>query len=72
LEPKTAASTLIVPTLVPVVDTAAAGLAAAADGLDGVAAPPVWAHAEIIENTAIARTDRRNLLVIGSLKLLGT
>jgi hypothetical protein len=50
----------------------AAGLAAAADGLEGVAAPPVWAHAEIIENTAIARTDRRNLLVIGSLKLLGT
>jgi hypothetical protein len=35
-----------------------------------VAAPPVWAHAEIIENTAIARTDRRNLIVIGSLKLL--
>jgi hypothetical protein len=29
-------------------------------------------HREIIERTAIARKDRKNLLVIGSLKLLGT
>jgi len=48
-----------------------------AAGLTGEAAGPVgaallvWAHAEIIEKTAMARTDRRNLLVIGSLKLLG-
>jgi hypothetical protein len=50
-----------------VVGAALAGELAAFAG----AAPPVWAHAEIIENTAMARTDRRYLLVIGSLKLLG-
>jgi len=34
------------------------------------AALPVWAHAEIIEITATARTGRRNLLFIGSLNSL--
>jgi hypothetical protein len=51
------------------VETAgAAGEVAAPAG----AAPPVWANAEIanpkiVEETAMARMDRRNLLVIGSL-----
>src|ERR1700690_3829007 len=65
---------LMVPSLVPVtlgvgvVVAAVAGALAAPAG----AAPPVWAHAEIVnpkinEKTAMARTDRRNLLVIGSL-----
>jgi hypothetical protein len=36
------------------------------------AAALVWANAEIIETTAMARIERRNLLVIVSLKLLGT
>jgi hypothetical protein len=49
---------------------------AAAEGalgmVAGAAALPVWAHAEVIEKTAMVRKERRNLLVIGSLKLLGT
>jgi hypothetical protein len=46
------------------------------------AALPVWANAEVVtpeivnpkirDKTAIARKERRNLLVIVSLKLLGT
>ena len=43
-----------------------------AAGLDGVAALPVWANAEIVKVTATARRTRRNLLVIGSVELLGT
>jgi hypothetical protein len=58
-----------VPVPVGIVDIAGdAGELAAPAG----AAPPVWAHAEIVKRTAMARIDRRNLLVIGSLKLLGT
>jgi hypothetical protein len=43
----------------------------------GAAALLVWAKAEIVETkivekTAMARIERRSLLVIGSLKLLGT
>jgi hypothetical protein len=54
-----------------------AGAAGALAPPAGAAALPVWANAEIvnptiIERTAMARTDRKNLLVIGSLKLLGT
>jgi predicted CoA-binding protein len=67
----------MVPTLVPapvavvvVVGAAVAGEVAAPVG--AAAALPVWAQAEITEKAAMARTDRRNLLVIGSLKLLGT
>jgi hypothetical protein len=41
-------------------------------GPAGAAALLVWAKAEIIEKTAMARNERRSLLVIGSLKLLGT
>jgi hypothetical protein len=41
-------------------------------GPAGAAALLVWAKAEIIEKTAMARKERRSLLVIGSLKLLGT
>jgi hypothetical protein len=41
-------------------------------GLDGVAALLVWAHAETAKKTATPRMDRKNLLVIGLLKLLGT
>jgi hypothetical protein len=37
-----------------------------------VAALPVWAQAEITEKTAMARRERRNLLVIWIPKLLGT
>ena len=50
-------------------EDAAAGEFAAPAG--AVAALPVWAQAEITEKTAMARTDRIYLLVIGSLKLLG-
>jgi hypothetical protein len=39
---------------------------------DGVAALPVWANAENVNVTATARSTRRNLLVIGSVELLGT
>lgn len=59
-----------VPVLVPVGAAPAAGLAAA--GLDGVAALLVWANAEIVKITAVARKSRKNLLVIGSVVLLGT
>jgi uncharacterized membrane protein len=69
----------MVPILVPVP-------VAIVDGAAGVAEEPVagelgapvgvaelvWANAEIMETTAMARIERRNLLVIGSLKLLGT
>ena len=62
-----------VPVLTPVVAGAAEeGLAGVAAGLDGVAALPVWANAEIANVTAVARRTRRNLLVIGSVELLGT
>jgi hypothetical protein len=56
----------------------ATGAEAAGEPVAGEAPAPVgaaalvWANAEIIEITAIARRDRRNLLVIVSLKLLGT
>jgi hypothetical protein len=40
--------------------------------LAGAVALLVWAKADIIEITAMARKERRSLLVIGSLKLLGT
>jgi hypothetical protein len=54
-----------------VVGAAVAGALAAPAG----AAPPVWANAEVVnprimDKTAIARTDRKNLLVIGSLNSL--
>jgi hypothetical protein len=59
------------PTLVPELGAdAAAGVDAA--GLDGVAALPVWANAEIVKVTAQARRTRKNLLFIGSVELLGT
>jgi hypothetical protein len=52
----------------------AAGVAAALPAPAGVALP-VWANAEkvipkIREKTALLRTERRNLLVIGSLNSL--
>jgi hypothetical protein len=68
---------LIVPTLVPVLGAlgvagaVAAGLAGRAADPDGVAAL-VWANAENVNVTATARSTRRNLLVIGSVELLGT
>jgi hypothetical protein len=71
---------LMVPSLVVPVPVAivgeAAGVAGALPAPAG-AALPVWANAEnvnpkISEKTALARKDRRNLLVIGSVKLLGT
>jgi hypothetical protein len=60
---------LMVPTLVPVLVPVGA---AAAAGLEGVAALLVWANAEIVRITALARKSRKNLLVIGSVVLLGT
>jgi hypothetical protein len=64
---------LIAPTLVPVLGTGAgAETAGAAAGLDGVAALLVWANAEIAKRTAAPRKIRKNLLVIGSVELLGT
>jgi hypothetical protein len=68
---------LMAPTLVPVFTGAAVALEAAgvvptAVGLDGVAALLVWANAEIAKRTAAARSTRKNLLVIGSVELLGT
>src|ERR1039458_4600155 len=66
---------LMVPTLVPVPVVIVVEVAGVGDELAapaGAAGLPVWAHAEIIETTAMARTDRKNLLVIGSLTLLGT
>jgi hypothetical protein len=51
---------------------AAPELAGAAAGLDGVAALLVWANAEIAKRAATARVRRKNLLVIGSVELLGT
>ncbi|HEX8813313.1 MAG TPA: hypothetical protein VF742_15095 [Terracidiphilus sp.] len=68
----------MVPTLVPgpplVVADGAEGneLPDVAAELEGVAALPVWASAEIANVTAMARRTRRNLLVIGSIELLGT
>jgi hypothetical protein len=59
------------PTLVPVLGAGAAAGDEAA-GLAGVAALPVWANAEIVKLTAQARKTRKNLLVIGSVELLGT
>jgi hypothetical protein len=47
-------------------------VAGAAAALDGVAALPVWASAENVKVTAIARSTRTNLLFIGSVELLGT
>jgi hypothetical protein len=55
-----------------VVAGVAEGAAGVAAGLDGVAALPVWANAENANVTAMARRTRRNLLVIGSVELLGT
>jgi hypothetical protein len=64
---------LMAPTLVPVLIVGAGAEAAdVAAGLDGVAALPVWAKAETVKVTATARRIRRNLLVIGSVELLGT
>jgi hypothetical protein len=66
---------LIVPIFVPVpVATGAVGAEAAGEvtPLAGAVALLVWAKADIIEITAMARKERRSLLVIGSLKLLGT
>jgi hypothetical protein len=67
------------PTFVPVMLGAvvvaaepAGGVAGVAPGLDGVAALPVWAKAESVSVTAIARRIRTNLLFIGSIELLGT
>jgi hypothetical protein len=48
------------------------GLAGVAPGFEGVAALPVWARAENVRVTAIARRTLRNLLFIGSIELLGT
>jgi len=62
----------LVPVLGPVVAGVAEGAAGVAAGLEGVAALPVWANAEIANVTARARRNRRNLLVIGSVELLGT
>ena len=69
----------MVPTLVaPVGPVVVAGaepagvVAGAAAALDGVAALPVWASAENVKVTAIARRTRTNLLFIGSVELLGT
>jgi glycerol uptake facilitator-like aquaporin len=63
---------LIVPTLVPVAEVVE-GWAAAADGaFGGVAALLVCAKAEIAHKAAIIRKERKNLLVIGSIELLGT
>jgi hypothetical protein len=69
----------MVPILVPV-PVAIVGEAAGAAGepVAGEPAAPVgaaelvWANAEIMETTAMARIERSNFLVIGSLKLLGT
>jgi hypothetical protein len=66
---------LMAPTLVPVF--AEAGVAGAEEGAvavepAGVAALPVWASAEIVQKTAVARKNRRSLLFIGSLELLET
>jgi hypothetical protein len=75
LLPKMASLMLMVPTLlVPVVvaGAVAAGLAGADTALEGVAALPVWANAENVNVTATARRTRKNLLVIGSVELLGT
>src|SRR5208283_2632481 len=78
LLPKMASLMLMVPTLVPVLapvvvaGVAEAGLVGAAVAPDGVAALPVWASAEIPRETATARKNRKYLLVIGSLELLGT
>jgi hypothetical protein len=71
LQPKRAPSMLMAPTLVPVITMGAAAAGVAA-GPDGVAALLVWANAEIVRITAVARKSRKNLLVIGSLVLLGT
>src|SRR5713226_983054 len=63
---------LMVPILLPVpvaIVGEAAGEAGALPAPAG-AALPVWAQAEIIEKTATARTERRNLLFIGSLNSL--
>jgi hypothetical protein len=49
-----------------------AGEVAGVGDAGGSAALLVWAKAEIIETTAMARIERRSLLVIGSLKLLET
>ena len=62
----------MVPTFVPVVAPTGGDPAPVAAGLDGVAALLVWASAEIVKTTAMARRSRKNLLVIGSVKLLGT
>jgi hypothetical protein len=66
---------LMAPTFVPVlgpvvvVGAEESGLAGVADG---VAALPVWANAENVNVTAMARRTRKNLLFIGSVELLGT
>jgi hypothetical protein len=68
----------MVPTFVPPLVAAGmpgaegSGFAGVAAGLDGVAALPVWARAENVKVTAIARRTRTNLLFIGSIELLGT
>jgi hypothetical protein len=64
----------LVPVLAPVVADGAegSGPAGVAAEPDGVAALPVWANAEIAKVTARARRILRNLLVIGSVELLGT
>jgi hypothetical protein len=76
----TACSMLIVPILVPV-PVAMVVVAGVAGEVAGVVAEPagaaaaVWAHAELmtmemVDRTAVVRRERRNLLVIGSVKLL--
>src|SRR3982075_1506986 len=75
LGPKMACSMLIFPTLVPepvVTGVEAAGVAGAAGGAGDGRALLVWASAEIAKKTASDRESRKNLLVIGSLELLGT
>jgi hypothetical protein len=70
----------MVPSLEPLpvaIGAEVAGLAGEVAAPAGAAMLPVWAQAEvvdmeIIERTAMARKECRNLLVIGSLKLLGT
>jgi hypothetical protein len=67
---------LMVPIFEPAAPVAIGGVVSEAAGEvagpAGAAALLVWAKAEIIEKAAMARKERRSLLVIGSLKLLGT
>jgi hypothetical protein len=64
---------LMVPSLEPVpvaIGVVGAGSADEAAAPAGAAGLLAWAQAEVMERTAMARTERRNLLVIGSLDSL--